>query len=69
MTMDMPKGQRVKLTPQAFAHGTHLKTDANKALRGTVASNSRTRDMVTVLWDGSKTPQRYWHKFVCRAAS
>lgn len=67
MTMDMPKGQQVKLTRLAFIHGAHERTEANKAMRGVVATTSRARDMVTVLWDGSKTPQRYWHKFVCRA--
>lgn len=34
MTMNMPKGQRVKLTGYAFANGVHERTEASKAMRG-----------------------------------
>jgi hypothetical protein len=68
MTTGMPVGQRVRLTQFAFDSGTHRDTKATRAMRGIVAHKTHDKDMVAVLWDGKKTVQLYWHRFLNRAS-
>lgn len=55
------------LTQQAFTNCVFEKNKATRAMRGTVSSRARVPSFVNVLWDGKKTPQRYWKKFIKRA--
>lgn len=67
MTRNLNRGERVRLTREAFDSGVFPDTAANRKLRGTVASQPRSRWAVAVLWDGKKTVQRYWQGFLNRS--